>query len=66
MSPIRKTMISIRLLPTMLKRVDYAARNPSNPATATRTAVIAAAIEAWLPGEEAALKRLLGTDIKRK
>ena len=61
----RKTMVSFRLSADLLRRVDFIVGNTPNDALASRSAVVVAAIEAWLPGVEGAVKahlRDLGAD----
>lgn len=53
-------MISFRLPDRLLSRMDFVAKNTTDDVLATRSAVILAAIESWLPTAEAAIKKSLG------
>lgn len=59
-TPEHKTMVSLRVADSLIGRVDFVAKNTTSDALATRSAVIQAAIEAWLPIAEAAIKKSLG------
>ena len=58
MSSKRKLMISARMPADLIKRVDFVARNIDSDALATRTMVITAAVESWLPEAEKRLCEL--------
>ena len=55
----RKTMVSFRLSDSLLARVDFVTGNTPNDALASRSAVVVAAIEAWLPTAEDAVRKHL-------
>lgn len=59
MTPERKSiMISGRLPPAVVSRVDFIVRNIDNDAVRNRSAALLAALEAWLPGQEDRLREL--------
>lgn len=47
-----KTMVSFRLSDALLRRVDFVAANTPDDALASRSAVLIAAVESWLPAHE--------------
>lgn len=59
MTPERKSiMISGRLPPAVVSRVDFIVRNIDNDTVRNRSAALLAALEAWLPGQEDRLREL--------
>lgn len=58
MSSERKFMFSCRLPTSLVERMDFVARNIDSDALATRSAVVFAAVEAWLPAAEKRLCEL--------
>lgn len=59
MTPERKsTMVSARLATALVARVDFVTRNIDNDHLVTRSAAVAAALEAWLPTQEERLAEL--------
>jgi hypothetical protein len=59
MSEECKIVISLRVPPELLRRIAFFAGNTDRDALATRSAVILAAVEAWLPAQEQALREHL-------
>lgn len=55
-----KVMVTVRLPPDVLDRVDFIARNTDKETIAHRSDAIRVAIEEWLPKEE---KHLMGLGI---
>lgn len=51
-------MVSARLSTGLVARVDFVTRNIDNDSVVTRSAAIAAALEAWLPTQEERLAEL--------
>ena len=66
MSLESKLMISARLPITLVERVDFVARNIDSDVLATRSAVLLAALEFWLPSAEDRLRALGVVPPKRK
>lgn len=65
MTPERKTArISARLPAALVVRADFVARNDVS-VPGSRSAVLQAALEAWLPGQEKKLEDLLGPSPKK-
>jgi predicted transcriptional regulator len=59
MTPERKsTMVSARLPTALVERVDFVTRNIDSDSLITRSAAVAAALEAWLPAQEERLAEL--------
>jgi predicted transcriptional regulator len=58
MTPERKTtMVSVRLPAAVVARVDFVARNTEGDIK-SRSAALCAAVDAWLPEQEANLEKL--------
>lgn len=53
----KSTMVSIRLPAALVARADYVAKNTEGDVR-NRSAAVRAALEAWLPGQEAVLIEL--------
>jgi len=66
MSSKRKLMISARMPVDLIERVDFVVRNIDSDTLATRTMVITAAVESWLPKAEKRLCELGVPPPKRK
>lgn len=59
MTPERKsTMVSVRLPSALVARADFLTRNTEGEALKNRSAVVRAALEGWLPGQEQKLEQL--------
>jgi len=58
-------MVSARLSPLLLERLEYVAKNTDTDGINNRTDCIAAALIAWLPGQEKRVGELLGTSQKK-
>lgn len=54
----KSTMVSARLPTPLVARVDFVTRNIDNDQLITRSAAVAAALEAWLPAQEERLAEL--------
>lgn len=53
----RKIMISVRLPPALVARVDFVARNTDSGPVENRSSAVRAAIESWLPAQEDRLEK---------
>ena len=59
MKPERKTtMLSARVPPALVARVDFIVRNTTPDQVKNRSVAVQIALEAWLPGEEQKLEDL--------
>ncbi len=54
----KETMISARVPPTVVTRVDYVVRNTDNEAVKNRSTAVLAALETWLTAQEERLREL--------
>lgn len=54
----RKTMISARVPPALVTRLDFAARNTEHPAVKNRSTALQVALETWLQAQEDRLREL--------
>ncbi len=59
-------MISARLDPLLVGRLEFVAKNTDAEGIKNRTDCIAAALAAWLPGQEKRVGELLGTSSPKK
>lgn len=62
----KSIMISARLPSPLVDRVNYVVNNSPVKAVSSRTDVVQAALEAWLPAQEEKIGGLLGSSVAKK